>query len=100
MSKFLTSVLLLPAVALAQPVTVEKKVICDKRDAVVESLTGSEYKEIPLWFGREQDNNLNVYGLLVNEKTGTWTFIQFNNNVACILGAGEGFQINYTGPKL
>jgi hypothetical protein len=100
LAAIVASVLLLPAVALAQPVTVEKKVICDSLEAVMASLSGENIKEVPIWFGKEPESELPGYSVLVNEKTGTWSIIQFNQKAACIIGAGEGFQIKFTGPKV
>lgn len=97
MKKFLLSVLLLPAVAMAQPVTVEKPVVCEKLHIVIESLQNSNYKEVPIWSGIDEKSK---YALFANEKTKTWTFIQFNQNIACILGVGEKSQLIFTGPKL
>lgn len=64
--KFLISVLLLPAVAVAQPVTVDRKVLCNRTDLVFTELTRSEYKEIPLWVGEASRNTKVV--LVVNKK--------------------------------
>ena len=47
MRKFLLGVLLLPALALAQPVTVEKPVQCEKAEIVIKGLVNSEYQEKP-----------------------------------------------------
>ena len=100
MQKFLLGVLLLPVLAFAEPVTVEKKVVCDSLEAVMASLTGDDIKEVPIWMGKETESELPGYSVLVNEKTGTWSIIQFNQKAACIIGAGEAFQIRYTGPKM
>ncbi len=87
MRKFLLGVLLLPALAQAQPVTVEKPVICEKTEKVIETLQKGQYKETPIWIGHDEKSK---YALFANEKTKSWTIIQFNENIACILGVGEG----------
>lgn len=94
MKKFMMSVLLLPAVVFAQqqqqqpqePVTVDKKVTCASTELVMRALESSEYKEIPYWMGTDGDS---YWGMLVNENTKTWTIIQFNRDVACIIGSGK-----------
>ncbi len=96
MRNVLLGVLLLPALAQAQPVTVEKPVICDKTEKVIESLQTGQYKEMPTWIGYD---NTSRFALFVNEKTRTWTMLQFNENIACILGVGEGSKTVFTGPK-
>ena len=97
MRKFLLGVLLLPALVVAQPVTVEKPVICEKTELVIESLQKGEYKEQPIWIGVDEASR---YSLFVNEKTKTWTMIQFNQQIACIIGAGNSSMIIFTGPSV
>lgn len=94
MHKFILAVLLLPALAYAQPVTVEKPVICDTPKKVIESLTGT-HQEKPFWIGNDGKSR---YVMLVNEDTGTWSIVQFNNNIACILGTGINHKQVFLGP--
>lgn len=86
MRNFLLGVLLLPALAQAEPVTVEKPVVCDKLVTVIEGLQKGQYKELPVWIGKDDRSN---FSLFLNEKTKTWTMVQFNDSIACILGEGE-----------
>lgn len=97
MYKFMLGVLLLPALALAQPVTVEKQVVCDTTKTVIETLTGRKYQEQPFWVGSDQTSR---YVMLTNETTGTWTFVHFNDTVACILGTGETYQQIFSKPTM
>jgi hypothetical protein len=96
MRRFLLGVLLLPAAALAQPVTVEKPVLCEKTEVVINGLLDSDYKEQPIWIGVDEKSR---YSIFANEKTGSWTLIQFNEKIACILGVGEGSKTLPTGPR-
>ena len=86
MRKLLLGVLLLPALASAQLVTVDKPVECGKTDILLPGLMLSEYKEKPIWVGKSEET---AYSLFVNEKTKSWTLVQFNEKVACVLGTGE-----------
>jgi hypothetical protein len=95
MYKFILGVLLLPALAHAQPVTVEKPVICDTPKVVIESLTGT-HQEKPFWVGNDDKSR---YIMLVNESTGSWTMVQFNNSIACILGTGKNHRQIFLGPR-
>lgn len=90
MLKYLLGVLLLPALANAEPVTVEKPVICDKVKTVIEFLSGGNFKEQPFWVGSDDTSK---YVMMVNEKTGTWTMVQFNDQIACIIGTGENHRV-------
>lgn len=96
MRKFLLGVLLLPALASAQPVTVEKPVICEKAEVVVSGLLANDFKEQPIWVGSDEKSK---YSIFANSKTGSWTLIQFNSTIACILGAGEKSRLIFNGPK-
>jgi hypothetical protein len=97
MHKFIFGVLLLPALAYAQPVTVEKPVICDTPKTVIETLTGTGYREQPFWAGTDESSR---YIMLVNEDTGSWSIVQFNNNIACVLGTGDNHRQIFSGPKI
>lgn len=97
MHKFILAVLLLPALAYAQPVTVEKPVICDTPKIIIETLSGGDYKEQPFWIGVDKNSR---YVMLVNEKTKTWSFVQFNDNIACVLGTGEKHKQVFSKPAI
>jgi hypothetical protein len=97
MHKFIFGVLLLPALAYAQPVTVEKPVICDTLKTVIETLTGTGYREQPFWAGNDETSR---FILLANERTKSWTIVQFNNNIACVLGTGENHRQVFSKPAV
>lgn len=96
MRSIILGVLLLPALAQAQPVTVEKPVICDKIKTIIEVLSGSKYSEQPFWIGQDETSK---YVMMVNEKTSTWTLVQFNDQIACILGSGENHKVVNPGTR-
>lgn len=79
---FLSMVLVL---SYAQPITMEKKVNCGKTADVFAALQES-YQEIPIWVGTDEEGVNSV--ILANKKTGSWTFLQFTDKVACSLGVG------------
>lgn len=80
---------IIPTFAFAQ-VKVQKDVICDTLDKVVLVLQDT-HGEKPIWLG--QSNNVH-YGITANPKTSSWTILQFSTkeNIACVLGTGEGFK--------
>lgn len=96
MRNFLLGVLLLPAFATAQPVTVDKPVQCEKTETVIKGLIGGDYKENPLWVGI--DNN-SKYSLFANIKTGSWTLLQFDDKIACVIGSGEKSKMIFSKPN-
>ena len=76
---------------------VDKPIVCDSRERVLRAIMDGQYREVPYWGGVDKTSR---YSLLVNKSTGSWTFIQFNADVACILGVGEGsFTISARGIK-
>lgn len=92
MKKLLALVLVLPLLTAAAPEVVDdafivdKRVICDKTNTVFEVLMKGQSQENPIWGGTNGDAR---FGLFVNKETGTWTVVQFNKDVACILGHGD-----------
>ncbi len=66
-------------------------VICDNTQKIIESLT-TNFKEKASWTGKHIEDN-SRYSLWVNEKTGSWTLLKMNPEVACILGVGEESKI-------
>ena len=86
---FLTSLLCLTVVA---QTTTKKEVYCDNTDKLLLILQNGEFEEVPIWFGKGDCKAPN-YSLLVNQKTKSWTMIQFNNEIACVIGTGENFNL-------
>lgn len=76
----------------AQSVNVEKTMECAPTSLFLKGLSQSEYKEMPIWSGSEDSS---YYSLFVNEKTKTWTLIQFNEKIACVLGSGLNSKMIY-----
>ena len=45
------------------------------------------HKEAPVWVGKTVHNS--HITLLTNPRTGSWTMIEYDDKMACVLGAGE-----------
>lgn len=45
------------------------------------------HKETPVWVGKSVHNT--HITLLVNKETRSWTMIEYDSRLACVLGAGE-----------
>lgn len=67
---------------------VEKSVVCMDTQSLFKALSGNEFAEKPQWAGKSDEEDSN-FVLFVNAKTKTWTLVQFNDKVACILGTGH-----------
>jgi len=85
------------SISTAQVFQTPKIVICDKTKTVITALIGSELKETPIWLGTDENSK---YSLFVNEKEKTWTIIQFNDEIACVIGAGTNHTPIFLGPKI
>lgn len=98
MKALLASVLLLPVLAVAQQdyVIVEKQVVCGETKKVLEELF-VDHREVPVWMGDEPNSR---YSLLINEKNNNWTLIQFDEVIACVIGAGTDSREVLVGPRI
>ena len=92
--------MLVLGLAVAQSVTVQKPIACADTATLLRGLSGSDYKEKPIWWGIEPGVTLPRYSLFVNEETKSWTLIQFDEKIACVLGTGESSTQIFYGPKI
>ena len=92
--------MLVLGLAVAQSVTVQKPIECAETATLLRGLSGSDYKEQPIWWGIEPGATVSRYSLFVNEQTKSWTLIQFDEKIACVLGTGENSTQIFTGPKI
>jgi hypothetical protein len=100
MKYLLGLILFISSVVVAQPIVIQKPVTCTETKMLLQGLTSSDYKETPAWLGIEPGAEVSKYSVFVNQKTKTWTIIQFNDKIACVLGTGtESTQI-FNGPKV
>lgn len=67
-----------------------KKISCTTTEIVLQSLT-EEFFEKPIWLGEGSDS---LYSIFVS-KNGSWTIIQFNNQIACVIGVGKSSKQIY-----
>ena len=95
MRKMIIALLLVSGLANAAAFKSEKPVVCGGIDEILESLQGDPYSEKPVWMGKDIKDRTS-YILLANFKTGTWTMIEMNDSVACVLGAGTGHTLVLT----
>jgi hypothetical protein len=77
-------------VAYAQPFQADKPVICSDVKTVIETMSGPDWREEPFWTGR---NDTSRFILMVNTKTNTWSMLQFNDQVACVVGTGDASKL-------
>jgi len=98
--KWLCVGIVLTGAVIAQTVTVQKTLECASTPALIQGLQGSAFKEKPIWWGIQADSPASRYSLFVNDETKTWTLIQFNETIACVIGTGEASTLIFNGPKI
>lgn len=82
---------LISSIANAETIQLQKTLICDRTEIVFEKLA-VEFQESPLWSGADM-NDSSRYVLTINNKTGAWTLVQYDKNIACILGVGANSKV-------
>lgn len=82
---------LISTLANAQLFESKTTVQCGDTKYVLTNLAGEEIEEHPFWVGTSDTSKTNTV-VMVNEKTLTWTVVQFDKKIACVLGVGEGFK--------
>lgn len=93
MRNLLLTLLLVPTLAWSADFVYEKPLHCGNRQAIIDGLTGDRYTENPLWYGNDALDD-SEYVMFINHHTGTWTILQMNATIACVLGAGNKIKLN------
>ena len=67
---------------------------CGETNYILTNLAGGEIEEYPIWVGTSDTSKTSKTStmIMVNNSTQTWTVIQFDKKIACVLGVGEGFK--------
>ena len=100
MHRFLPILILLsPLLASAEPIQINKPVTCENTLLIFQALV-EQAGEKPIWVGKGDGADTSKTVILANEKTKSWTIIQFDKNMACVLGSGVGSQLIFTGPVI
>jgi len=76
---------------------IKKTIPCGSTKEILAELVSGDYKEVPFWMG---EDNTSSYILMVNEKTRSWTLLQYNDETACVLGTGVKHRRVYNGPSI
>ena len=90
MKSLIYGLLLIPTMVMAQLVTIQKPVECGETKLIL-SLVVKEYKETPI-FILNSDVKSKI-ALTANHQTKSWTLLEFNTEIACILATGEDFDM-------
>lgn len=63
------------------------QVYCLPTESLMKALQ-TKYQEQPYWTAPSEDKQA-MYMLLFNDQKQTWTFVKFNEDIGCILAAGD-----------
>ena len=78
---------LISSIAHAQEIIdLQKPLKCSDAQAIMNYFVDT-HKETPVWVGRSVQNT--YITLLMNRETRSWTMIEYDSKLACVLGAGE-----------
>ena len=78
---------LISSIAHAQEIIdLQKSLKCSDAQVVMNYFVDT-HKETPVWVGKSVHNT--HITLLVNKETRSWTMIEYDTRLACVLGAGE-----------
>jgi hypothetical protein len=77
--------------SVSQPIEIDRKMPCDRVNAVMKNLYES-YQELPIWVGKNENGGVSV--LTANSSTKTWTMLIVHKNMACIADSGEGYELS------
>ena len=87
--RVLTWILVLSIALLASTFAFAQQPQCGPMAEVRKELSG-KYGEHPAWVGSDARGPVM---LVMNPKTGTWSFLAIRNGLACFLGAGQDGQL-------
>ena len=78
---------------LANAQTVQSKitVTCGNTQLVLTSFDSKDIDEHPIWVGTAEEIKTRTV-VLVNKNTQTWSIVQFDDKIACVIGIGEGYM--------
>jgi hypothetical protein len=71
-------------------IVMQKQVVCDKPIVVMRALE-KDFGEVPIWASQTDDKTSII--LVVNKDKETWTMIEMNSELACVLSSGKGLPV-------
>jgi hypothetical protein len=81
---------LISTIADAQIFESKKNITCGNTKFMLKGFAGEEINEHPIWVGTTEETKTRTV-ILVNKNTQTWSVIQLDDKVTCVLSTGEGY---------
>jgi hypothetical protein len=79
------------SISYAQLAEYERKLTCGKTKFVLDALTKIARERV-IWVGDSNYSDTKTV-VMINTETLTWTMVQYDKDMACVLNNGEGFKI-------
>jgi len=80
-----------PFISWAQPPNLRmmnKPVPCGDFGQIMATVTGKDWREVPIWRGGPNEMGNQTVLFFNNEKT-NWTLVEYRGGLGCVLGSGE-----------
>lgn len=76
--------------AISEAQTINKPVLCGKKEVVATDL--EKFKEVPIWTSPSpvEKSEYIFYG---NRETGTWSLVQIMDGIGCLVAFGEAAKV-------
>ena len=81
---------LISTIADAQIFESKKNITCGNTKFMLKGFAGEEIAEHPIWVGTTEETKTRTV-ILVNKNTQTWSVIQLDDKVTCVLSIGDGY---------
>jgi hypothetical protein len=78
------------SISYAQLAEYERKLTCGKTKFVLDALTKIARERV-IWVGDSKYSDTKTV-VMINTETLTWTMVQYDKDMACVLNNGEGFK--------
>lgn len=91
MKYIFAALVLISSMAHAQLSEYERRFTCGETRFVITALTKTA-QEKPIWVGTDPETGTQTM-ILQNTRTLTWTVVQYDQKMACVLHSGTGFRI-------
>jgi hypothetical protein len=92
MKKIISKMLCLPFLISfsTHAITLQKPVQCGKFIEIREELK-TQHEEIPIWQGKTNVGTIVIF--FINRATNSWTLVETDGNLGCLISEGESVQI-------
>lgn len=83
---FVLAVMFAGTIQAQEVIDLTKQLKCSGAQNVM-NYFADKHKEVPVWVGKTVHNT--HIALLANKETRSWTMVEYDSKLACVLGAGD-----------